>query len=187
MLSTKPSRNAAARPGRSSGSVTVRNVVQPRARSVCEASSSDGLMPCTTPSSTRNAIGVKASSCANATPAGRRSSASAGCRTSRTAARDRAGAAEQQDQRQADDERRRDDRQHAHHAQHALEAERGARGDQREGEAEQRGAGADDDGEEHRVPGHAAAQAGVQAVDAPDRAVEEARDETGRLRTRCRA
>ena len=40
-----------------------------RARSVCEASSSDGLMPCTTPSSTRKAIGVKARSCANATPA----------------------------------------------------------------------------------------------------------------------
>jgi hypothetical protein len=58
MLSTKPRRNAAARPGRKRGKVTVLKVVQPRARSVCEASSSEGLMPCTTPSSTRNAIGV---------------------------------------------------------------------------------------------------------------------------------
>ena len=38
------------------------------ARSVCAASSSDGLMPCTTPISTRKAIGVNASSCAMRTP-----------------------------------------------------------------------------------------------------------------------
>ena len=38
------------------------------ARSVCDASSSEGLMPCTTPISTRKAIGVKASSCAMRTP-----------------------------------------------------------------------------------------------------------------------
>ena len=51
-----------------SGSVTVRNVVQLLARSVCEASSSVGLMPCTTPMRTRKAIGVKARSCAMSTP-----------------------------------------------------------------------------------------------------------------------
>ena len=58
-----------------------------------------------------------------------------------------------------------------------LVAERRARGDQRERESQQRRAGADQDREEHRVPGHAAAQARVQAIDAPDRAVEEAGDE----------
>ena len=68
MLSTKPSRNALARPGRINGQVMVRKVVQFLARKVCEASSSDGLMPCTTPISTRKAIGVNASSCASSTP-----------------------------------------------------------------------------------------------------------------------
>ena len=51
-----------------SGSDTVRKVVQLFARSVCAASSSDGLMPCTTPIRTRKAIGVKASSCAMRMP-----------------------------------------------------------------------------------------------------------------------
>ena len=60
MLSMKPSRKALARPGRISGSETVRNVCQRLARSVCEASSIDGLTPSTTPISTRKAIGVKA-------------------------------------------------------------------------------------------------------------------------------
>ena len=68
MLSTNPSRNAFATPGRRSGHVTVRNVVQRLARSVCAASSSDGLIPCTTPISTRNAIGAKARSWAIRTP-----------------------------------------------------------------------------------------------------------------------
>ena len=68
MLSTKPSRNAFAMPGRRSGQVTVRNVVQRLARSVCAASSSEGLIPCTTPISTRNAIGANARSWAISTP-----------------------------------------------------------------------------------------------------------------------
>ena len=51
-----------------SGNDTEVKVVQPSARSVCAASSIDGLTPCTTPMSTRKAIGVKASNCASATP-----------------------------------------------------------------------------------------------------------------------
>ena len=43
-------------------------VVQASARRVCAASSSDGLMPSTTPIRTRKAIGVKASICANHRP-----------------------------------------------------------------------------------------------------------------------
>ena len=61
MLSMKPIRKALASPGRSKGKVTVRKIVRRPARSVCAASSSVGVMPCTTPISTRKAIGVKAS------------------------------------------------------------------------------------------------------------------------------
>ena len=69
MLSMKPTRKALARPGRISGSETVRERrPAPSARKVCAASSSEGLMPCTTPISTRKAIGVKAKSCAIRTP-----------------------------------------------------------------------------------------------------------------------
>ena len=68
MLSMKESRNAAAMPGRINGQVTVRKIAQRPARSVCAASSSAGLIPCTTPTSTRKAIGVKARHCARATP-----------------------------------------------------------------------------------------------------------------------
>ncbi len=68
MLSMNPTRNAFASPGLSSGSVTVMKVVWRLARSVCAASSSDGLMPCTTPRMIMNAIGVKANSCARNTP-----------------------------------------------------------------------------------------------------------------------
>ena len=64
----KPSRKALARPGRISGSDTVVKVVQASARRVCAASSIDGLTPSTTPISTRKAIGVKASVCANHRP-----------------------------------------------------------------------------------------------------------------------
>ena len=67
-LSMKPSRKALARPGRISGRDTVVNVVQASARRVCAASSSDGLTPSTTPISTRKAIGVNASVCANHRP-----------------------------------------------------------------------------------------------------------------------
>ena len=68
MLSMKPSRKALASPGRISGSETVRKVCQRLARSVWAASSIDGLMPSTTPISTKKAIGVKASSCAISRP-----------------------------------------------------------------------------------------------------------------------
>ena len=68
MLSMKPSRKALARPGRISGRETVVKVVQPSARRVCAASSIDGLTPCTTPTRTRKAIGVKASIWASQTP-----------------------------------------------------------------------------------------------------------------------
>ena len=68
MLSMKPSRKALASPGRISGQVTVLKVSQRLARSVCAASSSDGLMASTTPISTRNAIGVNDSNCAISTP-----------------------------------------------------------------------------------------------------------------------
>ncbi len=64
----KPSRKALARPGRISGSDTVVKVCQLLARSVCAASSIDGLTPSTTPIRTRNAIGVKASICASQIP-----------------------------------------------------------------------------------------------------------------------
>ena len=68
MLSMKPTRNALARPGASSGSVMVRKVVRRSARSVCAASSSDGPMPATTPRTIMNAIGVNANSCASQIP-----------------------------------------------------------------------------------------------------------------------
>ena len=68
MLSMKPTRKALARPGRISGSDTVAKVAQRSARRVCEASSSVGLTPSTTPISTRKATGVKAKSCASSTP-----------------------------------------------------------------------------------------------------------------------
>ena len=68
MLSMKPTRKALARPGLRSGRVTVRKVVQRSARSVCAASSSDGLMPATTPRMIRQAIGVNANSCASQRP-----------------------------------------------------------------------------------------------------------------------
>ena len=97
---------------------------------------------------------------------------------------DRTRPAEEQDDGKADDEGRRDDRQHAHHAQHAFVAERGARRDQREREPQQRRAGADHDRQQHGVPSHAAAQAGVQAIQAPDRPVEEAGDEVAFERAR---
>jgi hypothetical protein len=51
-----------------SGSVTVAKVVQLFARRVWEASSSEGLMPWTTPISTRKAMGVKARSWAMRMP-----------------------------------------------------------------------------------------------------------------------
>ena len=68
MLSMKPIRKALARPGRISGQVTVRKVYQGLARSVCDASSRLGATPCSTPSSTSIAIGVKASTCAMVMP-----------------------------------------------------------------------------------------------------------------------
>ena len=68
MLSMKPIRKAFARPGLSSGSVIVKKVVRRLARKVCAASSSDGLMPATTPRMIMKAIGVKAKSCASQTP-----------------------------------------------------------------------------------------------------------------------
>jgi len=68
MLSIKPSRKALASPGRINGNDTVVNVFQRLARRVCAASSMDGLTPSTTPISTKNATGVKASICAKNTP-----------------------------------------------------------------------------------------------------------------------
>jgi hypothetical protein len=68
MLSMKPTKKALARPGLSSGSVTVRKVVRRSARSVCAASSSDGPMPATTPRMIMKAIGVNAKSCASQMP-----------------------------------------------------------------------------------------------------------------------
>ena len=68
MLSMKPTRNAFARPGRINGSEIRLNVCQRPARSVCDASSSDGLTPSTTPIRTRNATGVKANVWASHTP-----------------------------------------------------------------------------------------------------------------------
>jgi hypothetical protein len=63
-----PSKNALASPGRINGNETVQKVSQVFARKVCAASSIEGLMPSTTPISTRNAIGVKAMVCANQIP-----------------------------------------------------------------------------------------------------------------------
>ena len=67
-LSTKPSRNALASAGRSSGQVTVRKTRPRVARSVCAASSSAGLTAVSAPCRSKNAIGEKVSSCASATP-----------------------------------------------------------------------------------------------------------------------
>ena len=68
MLSMKPTKKALARPGLSSGSVTLQKVCMRLARSVCAASSMDGLTPCTTPRMIMKAMGVKANSCASQTP-----------------------------------------------------------------------------------------------------------------------
>ena len=68
MLSIKPTKNALAKPGASNGKVMVMKVFMRLARSVCAASSSDGLMPCTTPRMIMNEIGVKANNCANQMP-----------------------------------------------------------------------------------------------------------------------
>ena len=68
ILSMKPTRKAFARPGLSSGSVTVRKVWLRVARSVWEASSILGATPCTTPRMIMKAIGVKANSCAMQIP-----------------------------------------------------------------------------------------------------------------------
>ena len=68
MLSIKPTKNAFAKPGLSSGSVTVMKVWPGVALSVCAASSKLGAMPCTTPRMIMNAIGVKAKVCATHTP-----------------------------------------------------------------------------------------------------------------------
>lgn len=69
----KPIRKALARPGAISGSDTMRKVRQRPARSVWLASSIEGLMPSTTPISTRKEIGVKLRTCARC-PADHRSS-----------------------------------------------------------------------------------------------------------------
>ena len=68
MLSMKPMRKALASPGRIRGKETRRKVSQRPARRVCEASSSDGLTPSTTPIKTRKATGVKAKVWASHTP-----------------------------------------------------------------------------------------------------------------------
>ena len=94
--------------------------------------------------------------------------------------RRRAGAAEEQDQRQADDERRGDDRQHRQDPQRALVAEIRPRRDEREGEAEHGRPDADQHGEEERVPGDPAAQAAAEAVEPPDRALDELGEERRR-------
>ena len=59
MLSIKLIRKAFARPGAISGREMRLKVRQRFARNVCEASSSEGLTPSTTPIKTKNAIGVK--------------------------------------------------------------------------------------------------------------------------------
>ena len=58
ILSIKPSKNALASPGRINGNDTVLKTCQRDARSVCAASSIEGLTPSTTPMSTKNAMGV---------------------------------------------------------------------------------------------------------------------------------
>ncbi|MFT3962540.1 MAG: hypothetical protein QM701_14020 [Propionivibrio sp.] len=58
MLSMKVTRKALASPGFISGSETRRSVCQRDAPRVCDASSTDGLTPSTTPISTMKAIGV---------------------------------------------------------------------------------------------------------------------------------
>ena len=68
MLSMKPTKKALAKPGLSSGSVTVQKVCMRLARKVCAASSRLGLTPCTTPRMIMKAIGVKANICASQMP-----------------------------------------------------------------------------------------------------------------------
>ena len=67
-LSIKPSKNAFAIPGLINGKVTVLKTCHLEALNVWEASSIDGLTLSTTPIKTKNAIGVKASVCANHIP-----------------------------------------------------------------------------------------------------------------------
>ena len=55
-------------PGLIRGRVTVLKTCHLEALNVCEASSIDGLTLSTTPIKTKNAIGVKASVCANHIP-----------------------------------------------------------------------------------------------------------------------
>ncbi|MNV30840.1 hypothetical protein D3C71_1221270 [compost metagenome] len=68
MLSIKPTKNALARPGLSSGRVTVMKVRCGLARSVWAASSRLGATPCTTPRIIMKAMGVNAKVCATQMP-----------------------------------------------------------------------------------------------------------------------
>src|SRR5690606_9608813 len=95
--------------------------------------------------------------------------------------RNDAGAAEQQDQREADDEGRRDDRQDGEEPQPLLEAEAGSGRDQRENEAEDGRAQGGDDREEEGAPGNAATPGVDDAVEAPDRRVDNVPQEAVRL------
>ena len=81
--------------------------------------------------------------------------------------------AEHEDQRKADHEWRRDDRQDAQDAQGRLVPEVRAGCDERKGKAEAGRPDADQKCQEERVPGDPAAQIRVDAVQSPDRQVEE--------------
>jgi hypothetical protein len=140
MLSTKPRRNAAASPQRLRGLLERRAdpLHHPEQHQVSDRREGEELRE-------RDA-GDRRSSVRDVEPVGEQLAG-------------RAGTPEKQDHGEADHERRRDDRQDAHDAQQSLVAELGTRRNQREREAEERRAGAHQDGEEHRVPGDAAAHA----------------------------
>src|SRR3546814_1330260 len=72
---------------------------------------------------------------------------------------------------------RRDDRQHRQHPQRPLHGEAGARRDEGEGEAQNRGRHPGEDGQHQRVPGDAAGIGADEAVESPDPAVGHAREE----------
>src|SRR4029077_2913904 len=92
-------------------------------------------------------------------------------------ARHRAGATEQQDDGEADDKRRCDNREHSQGAQRGFEPKTRARDDQRASKAQRRRARRDDERKKKAVPRDTAAQSARYAIEAPDRAIKEQREE----------
>src|SRR5207248_918335 len=88
-----------------------------------------------------------------------------------------ARASKQQNDRKPDDERRRDDRQERQYAQRLLVTKSRAHREEGEGEADRGSTGADENRQEHRIPGDPAADAAGDAAETPDGGAEQLFDQ----------